>query len=66
MGNQKIWSHLIQPLGEGTFDNRWLLSRLEKIGFTGPVGLQCYNIPGDKRDILSRSATWWRKYLSGK
>ena len=62
VGNQKIWDYFIQPLGEGTFDNDRLLAELKKVNFKGPVGLQCYNIKGDKRDILTKSIHWWKKH----
>lgn len=56
------WTNgLIRPLDEGDFDNRQLLATLRDIGYTGPVGLMCYGIPGDARDHLSRSMTAWRK-----
>jgi sugar phosphate isomerase/epimerase len=62
VGNQKIWDYFIQPLGEGTFDNDRLLAELKKVDFKGPIGLQCYNIKGDKREILTKSINWWKKH----
>ena len=32
------------------------------LGFEGPVGLQCYNVPGDKANILAQSMAAWRGY----
>jgi sugar phosphate isomerase/epimerase len=55
-----IWKSLIQPLGEGTFDTCGLLGTLVDLGFDGPVGLQCYNVPGDKAEHLARSMAAWR------
>jgi sugar phosphate isomerase/epimerase len=57
-----IWKSLIQPLGQGTFDTYALLETLVDLGFEGPVGLQCYNVPGDKADILAQSMAAWRGY----
>ena len=54
------WGHLIQPLGSGNFDIAHLLAKLKDIGFTGPVGLQHYGIPGDARSNLQRSMNAWR------
>jgi len=54
----------IQPLDSGTFDIRALLKTLQSLGYTGPIGLQCYGIPGDARDHLTRSITAWRKILT--
>ncbi len=55
------WDRLIQPLGDGTFDNRKVLKILDEIGYAGPIGLQCYSIQGDDRANLARSMTAWRK-----
>ena len=57
-----VWKSLIQPLGQGTFDTYALLETLVDLGFEGPVGLQCYNVPGDKADILAQSMEAWRGY----
>ena len=57
-----IWKSLIQPLGQGTFDTYALLETLVDLGFEGPVGLQCYNVPGDKAEILAQSMATWRSY----
>lgn len=57
-----IWKSLIQPLGQGTFDTYALLEMLVDLGFDGPVGLQCYNVPGDKAEILAQSMAAWRGY----
>jgi sugar phosphate isomerase/epimerase len=57
-----IWRSLIQPLGRGRFDTFALLEMLLDLDFTGPVGLQCYAIPGDKAAILAESMATWRGY----
>jgi len=57
-----IWRSLIQPLGHGRFDTYALLETLLDLGFTGPVGLQCYAIPGDKAEMLAESMAAWRGY----
>jgi sugar phosphate isomerase/epimerase len=56
------WSHYIQPLGQGSFDVYGLLKTLRQLGYTGPIGLQCFGIPGDARVHLSRSIEAWRGY----
>lgn len=58
----QAWTKLIQPLGQGTFDTRALVRMLREINFKGPIGLQCYNIKGDKRDNLQTSITAWRQH----
>jgi sugar phosphate isomerase/epimerase len=55
------WDHYIQPLDRGSFDVAGLLKTLDELGYTGPVGLQCYGIGGDARDHLARSMAAWRR-----
>ncbi len=55
------WSRYIQPLDRGSFDLRAFLQSLREVGYTGPVGLQCYGLTGDARDHLARSMAAWRK-----
>jgi sugar phosphate isomerase/epimerase len=59
------WGHYIQPLGRGSFDMFTFLRTLRQLGYTGPVGLQCYGIPGDARDGLAESMAAWRSYVRG-
>ncbi|NLY02538.1 MAG: sugar phosphate isomerase/epimerase [Rhodopirellula sp.] len=54
------WDRIIQTLDRGTFDVYGLLKILKRLGYTGPIGLQCYAIPGDKRDNLVRSMQAWK------
>jgi sugar phosphate isomerase/epimerase len=60
--DQPGWSHYIQPLGRGSFDMAAFLKTLRELGYTGPVGLQCFGIPGDVRDTLAESIKAWRGY----
>lgn len=60
--SQPGWAHYIQPLGRGSFDMYAFLETLRQLGFKGPVGLQCYGIPGDVRDGLAESINAWRSY----
>jgi sugar phosphate isomerase/epimerase len=55
----------IQPLGSGTFDMRGFLGTLHRLGYAGPVGLQCYGIPGDAQEHLARSMAAWRHLCGG-
>lgn len=55
------WDKLIQTLDKGSFDNYELLKYLKAIGYTGPVGLQGYAIPGDPKQNLTNSIKAWRK-----
>lgn len=59
---QPGWAHYIQPLGKGNFDVFALLKTLRDLHFTGPIGLQCFGIPGDAREHLAESIKAWRAY----
>lgn len=59
----KGWDKLIMPLDQGSFPQVRLLKALKKVGFKGPVGLQCYAVKGDKRTNLQNSIAAWRKAL---
>jgi sugar phosphate isomerase/epimerase len=59
------WAHYIQPLGRGSFDMAAFLKTLRQLGYTGPIGLQCFGIPGDARDNLAESIKAWRGYWAG-
>jgi sugar phosphate isomerase/epimerase/lysophospholipase L1-like esterase len=56
------WDRLIQPLDFGSFDVCGLLKTLVDLGYKGPIGLQCYAVPGDKKENLRRSMVAWREY----
>lgn len=55
------WNELIRTLDEGTFPQERLFKQLEKLGFEGPVGLQCYALKGDKKENLLKSMQAWRE-----
>lgn len=59
------WDRLIQPLGQGTFNVAGLMRTLRKLGYRGPVGLQCYAVPGDKPANLKKSMAAWRQEVTG-
>lgn len=55
------WDRLIQTLDHGDFDLAPFLAELDALGYTGPVGLQCYQVKGDLEENLTRSMAAWRK-----
>ena len=55
----------IQPLGQGSYDVRELLRLLAELGYTGPIGLQCYGLKGDPREILTQSKAAWDRLIAG-
>jgi sugar phosphate isomerase/epimerase len=56
------WDRLIQPLGEGSFDTYRFVKSLRDNGYSGPIGLQCYNLKGDAVETLTRSMETWKGY----
>jgi sugar phosphate isomerase/epimerase len=58
------WSDLIKPLDQGNFPQQRLLRALKKLNFSGPVGLQCYGVRGDKRTNLKNSFAAWEKIIA--
>jgi sugar phosphate isomerase/epimerase len=56
------WDRLIQTLDRGSFDVRSFVRTLESMGYKGPIGLQCYNIKGDREENLKRSMAAWRSF----
>lgn len=63
--NKNIWNDYILPLGKGSFDNYDLLKYLVKdLKFRGPIGVQCYNIKGDKPELVQSTISVWRDYKS--
>ena len=53
------WDRLIQPLGDGTFPVEDVLRLLEEVGYTGPIGLQCYAIKQPAKEHLAQSMRTW-------
>jgi sugar phosphate isomerase/epimerase len=56
------WDRLIQPLGAGDYDVFAFVSRLRKLGYSGPIGLQGYGLKGDPSSNLARSLAAWRRF----
>ncbi len=56
------WDKLIQPLDRGSFDVRGFVKAFRDLGYSGPFGLQCYNVPGDREENLVRSIKAWRAF----
>jgi len=57
------WDQLIQPLGSGSYDVYAVLKELKSRGYTGPIGLQCFRVPGPPREHLGKSITAWREMV---
>jgi len=60
--NGDIGPHNIGPLQDEKIDTYYgVLKTFREAGYKGPVGLQCYLIPGDPRVHLGQSFAVWRK-----
>jgi sugar phosphate isomerase/epimerase len=60
---EKNWQRLIQPVGKGDFDLKPLLNQLRESEYSGPIGVQCYQIEGEIEPILQTSKDGWSKLL---
>ena len=58
------WDKLIQPLGHGTFDLNRLLRKILTLEYEGPIGLQCYQVPGDTLANLEHNIAQWRNIVA--
>lgn len=59
----------ILRLDQGDFDVAAYLKKLIAAGYSGPVGLQCYSVPGDVAENLKANIVAWKKIaaeLDGK
>ena len=54
-------SNSIKPLGQGSYDVGIVLGKLRTLGFTGPIGLQCFNLKGDPGRMLPDAMESWRR-----
>jgi sugar phosphate isomerase/epimerase len=56
------WDRLIRTLDQGEYDVYNVVKRIRELGYTGPIGLQCYNVKGDRRENLRKSINAWRVF----
>jgi sugar phosphate isomerase/epimerase len=63
--NKVIWDDYILPLGQGTFNTFGLVSFMIKdLKYKNPIGVQCYNIKGDKVALVKNTISVWDLYKS--
>jgi sugar phosphate isomerase/epimerase len=54
---QTIWDDYILPLGQGSFDTKALVEFMTgELGYRGPIGIQAFNIKGDRTALLQSTA----------
>ncbi len=51
----------IMRLDQGDFDLAAYMKKIHEAGFHGPVGLQCYQVPGDIKENLKADMEAWKK-----
>jgi sugar phosphate isomerase/epimerase len=58
-----IWDDYILPLGQGSFNTYELVRYIMKdLKFKKPIGVQCYNIKGDKVALVKNTISVWESY----
>jgi sugar phosphate isomerase/epimerase len=58
-----IWDDYILPLGQGSFNTYELVRYIMKdLKFKKPIGVQCYNIKGDKVALVKNTVSVWESY----
>ena len=58
-----VWDDYILPLGTGSFDTFGLVDYMvNDLKFRGPIGVQCYNIKGDKPQLVQTTIRAWNQY----
>lgn len=62
---KSIFDDYILPLGTGSFDTYELVNYMVKtIKFKNPIGVQCYNIKGNKPQLVRNTMAVWKEYKS--
>ena len=62
---KNVWQDYILPLGTGSYDTYGLIKYLVKdLKFKKPIGVQCFNIRGDKLLLINNTMTAWKDYKS--
>jgi len=62
---KNVWEDYILPLGTGNFDTYGLIKFVVRdLNFEGPIGVQCYNIKGDKPALVKSTMLAWKDYKS--
>jgi sugar phosphate isomerase/epimerase len=60
---KSVFDDYILPLGTGSFDTYDLLKYMVKtIKYKNPIGVQCYNIKGNKPQLIKNTMSVWNGY----
>ncbi len=54
---QNIWDDYILPLGKGSYNTKALVEYVSReLDYRGPIGIQAFNLKGDKTELLRSTA----------
>lgn len=60
---KSVFDDYILPLGTGSFDTYGLVEFMVKeIKYKNPIGVQCYNIKGNKPQLVQHTMAVWREF----
>jgi sugar phosphate isomerase/epimerase len=60
---KSIFDDYILPLGTGSFDTYGFFKFMVKeVKYKKPIGVQCYNIKGNKAQLIQNTMTVWKDY----
>jgi hypothetical protein len=62
---KSVFDDYILPLGTGSFDTYGLVEFMVKeIKYKNPIGVQCYNIKGNKPELIQHTKAVWKEYTT--
>jgi sugar phosphate isomerase/epimerase len=62
-----LWNDYILPLGQGSFNTKGLVEfATGTMNYQGPIGIQAFNIKGDKKELLLSTAEFVRQLKKGR
>lgn len=65
--DSNLWNDYILPLGQGSFNTKGLVEFVTgTLNYRGPIGIQAFNIKGDKKELLLSTAEAVRQLRNGK
>lgn len=61
--DKNVWNDYILPLGQGNFDTFGLVNYLiRELKYKNPIGVQCYNIKGNKPELVRNTMAVWKLF----